>query len=214
MRTRLGPTPTADEAPLVTELRAVLFEADAILAHDTETIATAVGLRATAGVDPATAAAALDVAAVNGDAARYDEYVVAMREAGSPQEAERYRFALGRFPGEAEIRRTIDSSLDGTVRAQDAPFLLRAALRNRDQGPTAWGLLSQRWADVLRVVPSNLVARMLEGISALAEPDLATDVDEFLAAHPLPQGHLMIAQHRERLRVHVAFRRRERTRLR
>jgi hypothetical protein len=54
---------------------------------------------------------------------------------------------------------------------------------------------------------------MLEGISALAEPGLADDVHAFLDAHPVPQGRTVIAQHRERLRVQVAFRERERSRL-
>jgi hypothetical protein len=60
------------------------------------------------------------------------------------------------------------------------------------------------------VVPSNLVARFLEGISALAEPQLVPGIEAFLDANPLPQGQTVIAQHRERMRVHLAFRVRER----
>ena len=213
-RARLGPSAQRDEPARVAELRAALFEADSYLAHDADTIVAAVRIYAERDGDPALAAAALDVVASHGDAMRYDEYVVAMRDASSPQAAARYRSALALFPGEAEIHRTISLALDGTIRSQDAPFVLRAALRNRQQGPVAWGVLTERWDDVRRVVPSNLVARLLEGISALAEPGLAADIDAFLDANPVPQGQTVIAQHRERLRVHAAFRSRERARAR
>jgi puromycin-sensitive aminopeptidase len=208
-RARLGMTPRPWESGRTAELRAALLEADALVAHDPDAIATAQRLRAD-GADPALAAAAIEITAAHGDAARFDEYVTAMRNAASPQETERYRLALAAFPGADEIRRTLELTLDGTIRTQDAPFVVRAVLRNRTQGAMAWGWLTEHWTDVRRVVPSNLLARLLEGISALAEPVLAAEIDAFLEANPVPQGRTVIAQHRERLRVHVAFRQRER----
>ena len=141
---------------------------------------------------------------------RFDTFVAAMRDASSPQEVERFRSALALFPGTSEMHRTIDFTLDGTIRSQDAPFVLRSLLRNRHQGVAAWQEITARWDDVRRVVPTNLVARLLEGIVALAEPGLADEVDAFVEAHAVPQGRTVIDQHRERLRVHTAFRRRER----
>jgi hypothetical protein len=88
--------------------------------------------------------------------------------------------------------------------------VLRSVLRNRQQGPMAWTYLCENWETIRRVVPSNLVARFLEGISALAEPHLVPEIEAFLDANPLPQGQTVIAQHRERMRVHLAFRQRER----
>ncbi len=211
MRARLGDRAVAGEPERTSELRAALLEADAVVANDADARAAASTLRS-AGVDagPALAAAAVDIAATSGEGALYDQYVAAMQGAASPQDAERFRFALTLFPGESEIRRTIDYALDGTIRSQDAAFVLRSVLRNRHQGPMAWSYLTESWDTVRRVVPSNLVARLLEGISALAEPDLAPGIEVFLDDHPLPQGHTVIAQHRERMRVHLAFRVRER----
>jgi puromycin-sensitive aminopeptidase len=210
MRAHLGGTPRPDEPARTAELRAALLEADALLAHDTDAVAQAHQLHAAGGAHPALAAAAVRVVAAHGDATRYDEYLAAMRGAATPQEAERYRSALALFPGEAEMRRTLAACLDGTIRSQDAPFVLRSALRNRHQGAFVWTSVTEQWDTLRSVIPTMLVARLLEGISALAEPGLAERVEGFLAAHDVPQGRTVIAQHRERLRVHAAFRSRER----
>jgi hypothetical protein len=42
---------------------------------------------------------------------------------------------------------------------------------------------------------------MLEGVRTLVDDAVEPDVDDFLAAHPVPQGELQIAQHLERRQV-------------
>ena len=49
---------------------------------------------------------------------------------------------------------------------------------------------------------------MLEGVRALVAPEVAPDVDRFLDDHPVPQGALMVAQHRERRMVNIRLRER------
>jgi puromycin-sensitive aminopeptidase len=210
---RLGDEPRPDEGERARQLRGALFAAVGLLGDDPLAIERARGIVEAPAGDPALVAAAIDIVAAHGDATTHARYVERMKQAASPQEAERYRGALAEFPGEDELRRTLDLTLDGTIRTQDVPFVIRRALRNSRQGPSAWRFVSQRWDDITAAIPSNLVARLLEGISALAEPELAADVESFLDAHPVPQGRVVIEQHRERLRVHLAFRERERPRL-
>jgi aminopeptidase N len=155
-------------------------------------------------------AAAVDIVAAHGTAADHVRYRDRMLAAASPQEAERYRGALADFPGTAELRATLELVRDGTIRSQDIPFVVRRALRNPRQGAAAWAFLCEHWDQIGAAIPSNLVARMLEGIPALAEPDQAAAVAAFLDDHPVPQGRKLIEQHRERLDVQVAFRHRER----
>lgn len=232
-RVRLGDVAASGEPERTSELRGALFAAAGVLGHDATAIARAraivmdsspidtdsspidtdSSLIDTAPVPAATAAAAISIAAAHGDTALHDLFRQRMASSTSPQESERYRSALAEFPGDAEIERTIALTLDGTIRTQDAPFLVRSALRNPAQGPRAWTLLTEHWSEINTTIPSNLIARMLEGVSALAEPEQAASVEEFLEAHPVPQGRTIIDQHRERLRVHVAFRQRERSRL-
>ncbi len=99
------------------------------------------------------------------------------------------------------------------VRSQDAPFVLRRALINRERGPDAWAFLREHWDDVGERLPSNSIARLLEGVRWLSDPEVAADVAGFLEAHPVPQGARTIAQHLGRLAVNVALRDREASRL-
>jgi puromycin-sensitive aminopeptidase len=212
-RHRLGDEPAAGEAARAGQLRGALFAAAGVLGEDDAAITRARALVDEPSGDPALVAAAIEIVAAHGDAPQHERYVELMKRAPSPQEAERYRGALADFPGEAEVQRTLEMTLDGTIRTQDVPFVIRRTLRNRAQGAMAWAFVTTRWDDITTAIPSNLVARLLEGISALAEADLAADVEAFLDAHPVPQGRTVIEQHRERLRVQLAFRTRERPNL-
>jgi puromycin-sensitive aminopeptidase len=213
MRDHLGGMRAEGEPERVSQLRATLFGAAGAMGHEPEAINRARMLLSDEHADPALAAAAIDVVAAHGSAGDHARFVAQMLESTSPQEAERYRGALADFPGADELAATLALTLDGTIRAQDIPFVIRRALRNQLQGAVAWAFVRDRWDDIAAAIPSNLIARMLEGVPALAEPDLASEIESFLDAHPVPQGKTTIAQHRERMRVQVEFRRRERPRL-
>ncbi|MCY4194722.1 MAG: hypothetical protein OXF04_10600, partial [bacterium] len=62
--------------------------------------------------------------------------------------------------------------------------------------------------DINQRLPTTSIPRMLGGISALSTPELAAASEEFLEAHPVPQGHLIIAQHLERQKINVGLRKR------
>ncbi|HEX7097227.1 MAG TPA: M1 family aminopeptidase, partial [Acidimicrobiales bacterium] len=205
-RDRLGDEPRPDEPERTSQLRGALLHAAGVLGHDPDVIARARQIVEQPDSHPAIVAAAIDIVAAHGTADDHRRYTERMTAAASPQEEERYRGALADFPGEAELQRTLAMTLDGGIRTQDAPFVVRRALRNHTQGPLAWSFLEARWDEITAAIPSNLVARMLEGITALAEPDHAARIEAFLDAHPVPQGRTLIEQHRERLRVHTAFR--------
>ena len=116
--------------------------------------------------------------------------------------------ALTTFDNPALMDRTLAATLDGTVRSQDAGFVLRGCLENRDHGPRAWAHIAEQWPEINQRLPSAIVPRMLGGISALSTPELADEVEAFLEAHPVPQGRLIVAQHLERQKINVQLRRR------
>ncbi len=111
------------------------------------------------------------------------------------------------------MRTILEGTLDGSVRSQDGPYLIRRALANRRCGPDAWDFLTEHWDRLLAVFPANSPARMLEGVVWLDRPELAAAVRNFMAEHPLPQGAKQVAQHLERQEVNVALRQRESNRL-
>ena len=120
----------------------------------------------------------------------------------------RYLLALARFHDDDSFRRLLDLSLTD-VRTQNAGFLIRQALVNRTHGPVAWDFVAEHWDDINGRLPSNGIPRMLEGIIALSQPDVANRVQAFFREHKVPQGTQILAQHLERQRVNVALRARE-----
>jgi puromycin-sensitive aminopeptidase len=214
-RARLGDS--APEAPHGTEdertsaLRGRLLVSAAVLGGDASAQAYARQIfDGSIVADPAQTAAAVEVVATTADGAAYAELRRRFATATSPQDGERYRGALADAPGDAEIDATLAMTLDGGIRSQDVAFVLRRGLRNHAQGPRVWGFVTDQWATLNTRMPSNNVARMLEGVTALLDPPLAAEVEAFLGAHPVPQGARMVAQHLEKLRIGVAFADRER----
>jgi puromycin-sensitive aminopeptidase len=207
----------ADESPLTRELRGLLLAAAANLGEDPEAVERGRSLFAAylddpLAVEPDLAAAAVSIVAAHGDAADYETYVGRYRSPGTPQEEQRFLYALASFPDPDLFDRTLAMTLD-EVRNQSAPFVLTLALGNRRLGPRAWRFVREHWDELTARFPSNLVPRMLSGIRAFTTPELAADVEAFLAEHPVPQGTLTVAQHLDKLRVNVALRAREAERL-
>jgi puromycin-sensitive aminopeptidase len=200
------------------QLRATLLENGAVLARDPAAVdeARAVWERYRAGHttdDPASLAAAIDAVADQGGAGTFDEFWEHYRSAPSPQEELRFLGALADFPEADLFDRLLAATLTEEIRTQNAPYVLRRALTNRAHGGRAWAFVRDEWEAIERRFPSNSIARMLEGVRALSHPEQAEEVVAFFAAHDVPQGARIVAQHLERLRVNVALRTREGPRL-
>jgi hypothetical protein len=154
-------------------------------------------------------AASIGILASVGGTETFATFVERSEQATTPQEELRYLHALADFPDVELFARTLELSLSDQVRSQNGPYLLRRALTNRERGADAWEYVKEHWDAINGRFPSNSIARLLEGIRSLSTRDLQTDVESFLDDHPVPQGALTVAQHRERLRVNVALRERE-----
>ena len=193
------------------ELRAVLVRLRGVTAEDPAAVEAC--RSRLDDPDPSLAAAALTVTAHHGDAADFARIRDRFARAADPQSEQRHLMALADFGRPELVVGALEGTLDGTVRAQDGPYLIRRALANRRVGAAAWDFTTANWDELARIFPGNSLGRMLEGIVALDRPEQAEAVRSFLADHPVPQGAKQIAQHLERLEINVAFRRRESTRL-
>jgi puromycin-sensitive aminopeptidase len=213
----LGPDPTDDEDDRRRQLRAALFAARGA-AGDEAVIERAARLHETHLTDPGTVApelvaAAVGVLADRGLAEDHATFIDRFESVGTPQEQMRYLHALADFDDPVLFATTLDLAAGDRVRSQNAPYVFRRALTNRDRGVDAWEFVTANWDRLTERFPSNSIARMLEGIRALDRPELADRVLAFIDAHPVPQGAKIVDQHRERLRVNVALRSREAERL-
>jgi len=207
----LGWEPTADESDRTRHLRGVLFStlgtigADPnvrVMAHDIHDRVLADPSR----VDPSMAAAAVAVIAAAGGQADFDAFVTRMSAATTPQDEMRYLNALADFDHPVLMDRVLDMCLDGTVRTQNAPYLMRRCLAHRTLGDRAWSFVSTHWQAINDRFPSNSIARMLAGVAQLDRPETASLVFAFFETTEVPQGDQILAQHLERLEVNLALR--------
>ena len=103
--------------------------------------------------------------------------------------------------------------LAGEIRSQDSNWLLARLLGHRDTGPTVWELVKENWDGILNAMPPQNRRRMLDLIQYRSEPEIAKDIEAWLAEHPIGGADKYTEQQMERLRVRVGLREREGERL-
>ena len=201
--------PIDEPDPLVNEVRAALYSALGSMSQDAAVLAHARALfEGSVETDNASLeSAAVRVVASTGDRDDFDVIFERFRNASSPQIERRYLFSLARFDDAGAMAELCERSLDGSIRSQDAAYLLGMALGNRWHGETVWRFVVDRWDEINDKVPDNAVARLLAGVQWLEHGDVAA-IRAFLDTHPVPQARLAVAQHIERLEVHGRLRNR------
>ena len=155
----------------------------------------------------------LDIVATTGGEPEYESYLAHYRNPSTPQEENRYLYALASFDDPQLADRTFDLAMS-EVRTQNAPFVIQSLVANRKTGPAIWHRVTGEWDTMVAKFPSNIMPRMLDGVRVLCNPpSLAAEVTEFVEHHPLPAGGKSVEQILERLAVNVAFAEREGSRL-
>ena len=162
-------------------------------------------------VDPSLASPALAVSATLGDVALHERLVDALPGGGQP--AGPRSGCCSRWPASATptaLQRTLDLTLSGDVRTQDAPYLLGETLANRDNAADGVGVRGRRTGTrSTQRFPANSLSRLVGGIRSVRDRALADEITAFLADHPIPQGDMQVRQHIERMGVTVALAERE-----
>jgi puromycin-sensitive aminopeptidase len=214
---RLGWEPANGEPAQDAQLRGMLINALGVLGADQETRTTAAERldAALAGsLDADVAAAVVNVCARTADAALWERFNDARRDA-TPQEAIRLLHALGAAEDPALRQRTLhlllkgDSGSTNPVRTQDSPFALIRMLQDRLSGPDAWQALSAAWDSYTATLPANTIGRLPMGLPQRTEPGLPAQITTFFAEHPIPQATQQVQQKLEQLRIYVKLRERE-----
>ena len=226
LRTLLGPavarfgwTPRQGESDLESQLRGDLINALGTLGDDKGCQERARELFALYEKSPDIVErnlipALIAIVAHTGTAADYDKFYGRFKKAETPQEETRFLFALANFRLPELIDRTLDLTINGEVRTQNSPYLMRGILLNKPARVKAWAFMKAHWKEMLRQYPDNAIPRMCEGIVGLATAELEADVRDFFARHPVKQGTKQMEQHLERLHVAVTCRERWRDLLR
>jgi puromycin-sensitive aminopeptidase len=219
VRTLLGPLaadlgwdPRADDGERTPSLRSSVIRTLGTIGDDPATRAEArrrFGAAGEVALDADTESAILDIVATTGGDQEFESYLSRYRSPGTPQEENRYLYALASFTDPVLVSRTFELALT-EVRTQNAPFLLQSLVANRVNGPLAWQRITEEWDTLVARFPANILPRMLDGVRGLCNSRvIAEEVSAFVVAHPLPAGGKTVEQILERLDVNVAFGERE-----
>jgi len=219
MAAELGWAPRAGESDLTKQLRGDLIRAlgtigndpgvQALAAEFFEAVTSDLKAGREPTVDPNILPALVATLAHVGDAARYEEFVQRFQTAATPQEERRYLYSLAAFQPQLLLERTLVGTLNGEVRMQDAPFLVRLVLTSVYGRELAWNFVKTNWDRMDQQFPKQGLRRMFEGVSGLATPELEQDVHRFVAERKIDFGGKTLDQYLEQLRIAVAFRERE-----
>ena len=210
----LGFTPRDGEDELARQLRGDLIRALGTLGNDRDLQARAADLyagheRGAAPVDPNVLPALIAVLAHAGGEGRYHEFFERFRTADTPQEEQRYLYALTAFQQPTLVEQTLARTINGDIRTQDAPFVARAMLLTVHGREQAWTFVKKHWETMDRLYPKHGLRRMAEGVVGLVTPELEADVHRFFHERTIELGGKTLEQYLEQLRVAVALRERE-----
>jgi puromycin-sensitive aminopeptidase len=175
---RFGWAPKKSESELESQLRGDLIAALGTIADDQNCQERARESfaqyeRSPDSVDRNLIPALVAIVAHTGVAADYDKFYSKFKSAQTPQEETRFLFALANFRAPELIERTLDLTINGEVRTQNSPYLMRGILLNRAARTRAWLFMKRHWEEMLQQYPDNAIPRMCEGIIGLVTPDKA-----------------------------------------
>ena len=211
---RLGWDREDGESELVRQLRGDLLRILGTLGNDEETQAQARAMWARyvedeSALDPNVLPAVIAILASTGGEREYADFHQRFRTARNPQEEQRYLYALGAFREPALIKQTLERTLNGEVRSQDAPFLIRSMLGSVYARALAWDFVKEHWEAMARQYPGSAYRRLYEGVTMLVSPDWERDVQDFFERNKIILGGKTLEQYLEQLRVAVRFQERE-----
>ncbi len=131
------------------------------------------------------------------------------KSAATPQEEQRYLYALAAFRHRELLSQTLARTINGEIRTQDAPFVARSLLMSVYGRELAWDFVKANWDTMDRQFPKAGLRRMAEGVVGLATPEQERDVHAFFQGRNVEFGGKVLDQYLEQLRIAVRLRERE-----
>jgi len=207
-----GGAPEADDTRL---RRAALLRALVVVAREPAAVAEAEAralkhIASPGGtLDPNLLDLTITAAARAADDARFDDFARRATTELDPASKRRFLHALARAEAPAVVSRAVAAAMTELVPMQDFTSYLSVLLSNRATRDEAWRLIRDRWSEVHAKADSPmLLRRLIESLGALPERHHLTEVEAFLAAHPIPAAKQATSQTLERMRTDAVLRER------
>jgi ERAP1-like C-terminal domain len=149
----------------------------------------------------------LQVAAVGGDAALYEQYLAQLSKGGAqPERYYRYFNALSWFSDPSLVKRTLDFAMSSEVRSQDASTLIGSLLVHPWSSHLAWEFTKEQWPTLLRTLNIfQAIPDLVGSFGAFCTVTRGNEVKEFLAKHSVPAIARVAQQAVERIENCVAL---------
>ena len=203
--TRLGWEPRSGESEQAVQLRALVVESLGTLGREGAVMIEALRRFDAEEVSGNLARAIVTITAIANRPGTADVFEARRRSASTPQEEERYLFALARIPDVSEAATLFERCL-GDIRNQDAPFVIASLVNQRAIGPVIWRTLRERWNDVTSHFPEEMHAIPLRGVKGLiGDASLAYEVRAFHESHPVAVAQQTVLQDLDLMDLGVAF---------
>jgi aminopeptidase N/puromycin-sensitive aminopeptidase len=134
------------------------------------------------------------VSATNGDVALYDTILAISRTSGNPGEKTDALRTLARFRDPALVKRTLDYTVSGEVRNQDAWIVLVALLRNRETRDQAWDYMRENWGKVQAQLTISSGANVVSATGSFCSVQQRDEVVNFFATHKVESSERTLAK--------------------
>ena len=184
---RLGWTPGPRESEDIQSLRsAVLFTMgnagrDPDVLRDARRLA-GLHMAGSARLHPSIVDATLQLAAIEGDAGLYEQYMSHMKRNAAPAEHLQYLGALPFFTDQQLQKRTLAYAMSSDIRTQDAPSLIRMLMQRPWASATTWAHVKENWDHIERSFGIfQGIPTVASATQHLCESELKDDVDRFFS---------------------------------
>lgn len=133
------------------------------------------------GAVPAdTARVALPLAARKGNAALFERLLAVLKSAATPEIRLLALSGLCGFEDPTLVRRTLDLTLDGTIRAQDLRYVFPPLTQRRATRDTTFAWIEAHFDEVTPKMPSSQVSRFIRLGGALCDAERMRGLQAFL----------------------------------
>jgi aminopeptidase N len=223
IRTTFGPTLTALGLPGVAtdpddeqNRRSTLLQLVGVVGNDAQVQRRAGELALTYIADPSSlppnvAQTVLQVAAISGNQALYDQYVAQLRKlANQPEEYYRFFNSLTWFRDAALVRRTLALAISDTVRSQDTGVLIAGLLGRASSRDAAWDFTKREWRKLTQKLGTfQGIPGIVSAVGSFCSGTQAADVKRFFSQNPVRAAERALQQSLERIESCAALKARQ-----
>jgi aminopeptidase N len=148
---------------------------------------------------------ALAVAAENGDAALYEQFMQAMDHARSTEDYYHFLFALTSFRQPELAQRTLALIDQGKIRQQDYVRIFPALLAESPAREIAWDYLKAHWDSLAEKVTSFGGSGAVSALGGFCSVEKRDEIKQFFTEHRAPGAERALQQSLERITTCVDF---------